>query len=252
MRHVFLFLLSSALAFPGIARDLRVAAAADLTYCISDINTAFKKANLGINLLVNTASSGNLAARIQNGEAFEVFLSADLVYPRKLAEAGLAERKSLFPYARGQLALWAIDPTLNVTKGLSLLTDPAIAKVSIANPAAAPYGRAARAALEKEAIWNAVRPKLVMRDDIFQAAQLVQAGSADAGIVALSLLKAPALKDVGKYWLIPPGNYPPLEQAAVLTSKGKDNPDAQRYVAFLQSPEAQGIFEKCGYLPPLK
>jgi molybdate transport system substrate-binding protein len=252
MRHALLFLLSSALALPGFAQDLRVAAAADLTYCIGNINTAFKKENPGINLLVTTGSSGSLAAQIQNGQPFEVFLSADLTYPRKLVEAGLADRKSLLPYARGQLALWTMDPTLNVAKGLSLLTDPAIAKVGIANPAAAPYGRAARAALEKEAVWNAVRPKLVMRDDTFQAAQLVQAGSADAGIVALSLLKSAPLKDVGKFWLIPPGNYPPLEQAAVLTSKGKDQPDAQRYMAFLQSAEAQGIFEKCGYLAPLK
>jgi molybdate transport system substrate-binding protein len=252
MRHVFLFLLSGTLALPGLARDLRVAAATDLTYCIKDLDAAFKTANPDIDVLVTTGASGKLAAQIQNGAPFEVFLSADLAYPRKLADAGLADRNSLFPYATGQIALWIIEPTLNVAKGLSLLTDPGIAKVGIANPAVAPYGRAARAALEKEAVWNAVRPKLVMSDDIYQTAQLVQAGSADAGIVALSLLKAPAMKDVGKYWLIPTGNYAPIEQAAVLTSKGKDNPDAQRYMAFLRSPEAQGIFEKCGYLPPLK
>lgn len=252
MRHVFLFLLSAGLAWPVFAREIHVAATDDLTYCINDLDAAFKTANPDINVAVTTGSSGKLVAQIQNSASFEVFLSADLAYPRKLADAGLAERKSLFLYATGQIALWIIDPTLNVAKGLALLTDPGIAKVAIANPAVAPYGRAARAALEKEAVWNAVRPKLVMNDDMSQTVQLMQAGSADAGIVALSLLKAPALKDVGKYWLIPSGNYPPIEQSVVLTSKGKDNPDAQRYMAFLRSPAAQAILGQCGFLPPLR
>jgi molybdate transport system substrate-binding protein len=249
MRHLFLFLLSSALALPVFARDLRVAAAADLTYCISDINAAFQKENPATKVVVTTGSSGKLFAQIQNGSLFEVFLSADLDYPRKLAVAGLADRNTLLRYASGRIALWITDPTFDVSKGLSLLTEPGITKVVIPNPILAPYGRAAKAAMEKNAVWGAVRPKLAMNDDVFQTAQLVQAGSADAGIVALSLLKAPALKDIGKYWLIPPDNYPPIEQGAVLTSKGKDNPDAQRYMAFLRSPEAQVIFDKYGYLP---
>lgn len=252
MKRSFCLLLASLLAISADARDVYVAAAADLTFCLKDINAAFQKANPDVKVVVATGSSGKFFSQIQHSAPFEVYMSADIEYPRKLAEAGFADKESLFQYAVGQIAVWTVDPKLDVSKGLTVLTDQRISKVAIANPSHAPYGRAAQAAMEKAKVWENVQPKLVMGENISQAAQFVQTGNAAAGIIALSLLKAPSMEGVGKYWLIPRDQYPAIEQGAILTNKGKDNGDAKKYMAFLKTPEARVIFDKYGFLLPAK
>ncbi|WP_136415930.1 molybdate ABC transporter substrate-binding protein [Herbaspirillum sp. ST 5-3] len=252
MKRVLVLLLASIAALSAHARDVYVAAAADLTFCLKDLNAAFQKANPDVKVIVATGSSGKFFSQIQNSAPFDVFMSADIDYPRKLADAGLAVRESLFQYAVGQIAVWVINPQFDVAKGLAVLSDPRISKIAIANPSHAPYGRAAQAAMEKAKVWESVRPKLVMGENISQAAQFVQTGNASAGIIALSILKAPSVEGIGRYWLIPRDQYPAIEQGAVLTIKGKDNADARNYMAFLKTPDARRIFDRYGFLLPSK
>jgi molybdate transport system substrate-binding protein len=238
------------LAQVATAKPLYIAAAADLTYCLTELNAAFKSTHPDVDFKVSMGSSGNFFAQITAGAPFEVFMSADLEYPRQLMEAGLADKTSLTPYAIGQIALWTLDSGLDISKGLGVLTSSAVQRIAIANPKHAPYGRAARAAMEHSAVWDAVRSKIVMGENIGQAAQFVQSGNAEVGIVALSLLKSPNLPNPGKYYLIPQNSFPRMNQAAVLTKKGESNPVAREYMQFLRSAEARAIFDKNGFLLP--
>lgn len=230
---------------------LSVAAAADLVFCLEKLNAEFTKTSPGVDLKVSSGSSGNFFAQIQNGAPFDVFLSADVDYPRQLIRAGLAEERSLTPYAVGRVVLWTIRPDkVNVDKGLEGLRDPAIGKIAIANPEHAPYGRAAKAALETAGVYGAVKDRLVLGENIAQAAQFVQSGNVDAGLVALSLVLVPKMAGVGRYQLIPETSHPPLEQALVITKRGAANPLAARYVEFLRSGEARAIFDAFGFRLP--
>lgn len=137
-----LLALLAALLFSVIAnaRDLTIAAAADLAYCLEDLNAAFKKAHSDVNIRVSTGSSGNFFAQIQNGAPFDVYLSADVMYPQKLADSGYADASTLVKYAVGRIAVWTTNPKVDISTGLQSLMQPSILKVAIADPAHAPYG----------------------------------------------------------------------------------------------------------------
>ncbi|PZR77324.1 MAG: molybdate ABC transporter substrate-binding protein [Chthoniobacterales bacterium] len=230
------------------AEELSIAAAADLTYCLQDLNAAFQKSYPAAELKVSTGSSGNFFAQIKNGAPFDVFLSADLSYPRELIKAGLADEATLMQYAAGRIVLWTTNEKVDVTHGLMVLRDAEVVKkIAIANPEHAPYGRAARAALEHENLWKEVESRVVYGENIAQTAQFVETGNADAGIVALSLVLSPKLKKVGHYFEIPTATYPPLEQAAVITKTGAAKPLARTYLDFLRSPDARKIFDRYGF-----
>ncbi len=229
---------------------LSIAAAADLVFCLDALDAEFKKTHPDADLKVASGSSGNFFAQIQNGAPFDVFLSADLKYPRNLVAANLADGTTLTPYALGRIVLWTTQPDVDVSGGLSSLTNARIKKVAIANPEHAPYGLAAKAALEHEKLWEALQGKLVMGENIAQTAQFVQSGNADAGIVALSLVLAPATKGMGKYVEIPDSFHPPLEQGLVVTRHGMGNPLAAQYVEFLRSKAARTIFDAYGFRLP--
>ncbi len=235
---------------PVFATDLYIAAAADLMYCLDDLNAAFKRLNPDASLHMSTGSSGVFFAQIQNGAPFDIYLSADVAYPRKLVEAGHADGKTLLRYAVGRIALWTTDPRVDVSAGLQGLSTSRPRHFAIANPAHAPYGQAARAALQRAGVWEQVQPTLVMGENISQTAQFIQSGNSQAGIVAFSLLKAPKLAGVGRYTLIPLADYPTMEQAAVVTAKGAGNPLAKKYIAFLASDQARAIFDRYGFLLP--
>lgn len=229
---------------------ITVAAAADLQYVLPELNRAFTSEHPGVNIKVSTGSSGNFFAQIGQGAPFDVFLSADVKYPKTLGDKGQALSESLMPYAIGQLALWTMNPRLDPAQGLAMLRNPAVKRIAIANPAHAPYGRAAHEALTKAGLLPAIQSKLVMGESISQTAQYVQSGNADAGIVALSLLRSPKLQGQGRYWVIPAGSYTPLEQAAIITRYGAKNPVAHDYIAFLKSPAARRIFIRNGFSLP--
>jgi molybdate transport system substrate-binding protein len=197
-------------------------------------------------------SSGNFFAQIQNGATFDVFFSADVDYPRKLAANGLAVASTLWVYGTGRIVLWVPSGSpLNLGRmGMKALLDPSVQKIAIANPAHAPYGRAAESALENFKLYDRVRDKLVLGENISQTAQFVESGNAQVGILALSLALAPTLKDKGTYWEIPTDSYPPIEQAAIIPTAGTDKTLARAFLDYVRTPEAQAILHEYGFQPP--
>jgi molybdate transport system substrate-binding protein len=232
------------------AETVQIAAASDLVYCLDALNAEFRKGEPAVALTISTGSSGNFFAQIQHGAPYDVFLSADLRYPRELAAAGLADGTTLTSYAIGRIVLWTTRDDLDLSAGLGILRAGAVKRFAIANPDHAPYGRAARQALERAGLWEVVAARLVLGENISQTAQFVETGNADAGVVALSLVLSPRLSGVGRYVEIPAADHDPLEQGAVLTRRGADNAAARRYLAFLKSSEARAIFDRYGFRLP--
>ena len=235
-------------AMTSRAEELSIAAASDLTYCLQELEVVFQKSHPDAVLKVSNGSSGNFFAQIKNGAPFDVFLSADMSYPQELIKAGVAEESSLMQYAVGRIVLWTTNEKVDVSRGLAVLHDPQLVKkLAIANPDHAPYGRAAKAALEQEQLWKEVQGRLVLGENISQTAQFVETGNADAGIVALSIVVSPKLAKAGHYFEIPSADYPPLLQGAVLTKSGAAKPLAKAYLDFLRSPDARKIFDRYGF-----
>jgi molybdate transport system substrate-binding protein len=247
----FLVLFSALLAFRvAEAQEIRVAAAADLHFALDELAAQYEK-QTGAKIDVSYGSSGNFFAQIQNGAPFDVFLSADIEYPRKLEATGLAEPGTLYEYAVGRIAIWMpTDAHADLAKlRWKALLDPKVEKIAIANPEHAPYGRAAVAALRKQGIYEQVRAKLVYGENIAQAAQFVASGNAQAGILALSLAISPAMKD-GKRWEIPADMYSPIEQAAVILNSAKNKNDARAFLSYLRSATGRKILESYGFSLP--
>lgn len=243
---LFSFFLSSAVG----AQTLRIAAASDLEFVLPDLTAQYEKQS-GVKLAITYGSSGNFFAQIQNGAPFDLFLSADNTYPRKLAEAGYGDANSVAIYARGLLAIWlSPDSPLDLTAdGFRTLLDPRIQKIAIANPSHAPYGRAAIAALRNVGLYDQLKSKLVLGENVSQAAQFVQSGSAQAGLIALSLALSPAMMS-GKRYELYGWRYPTIEQSAVVLKSSTNKQVAGAFLEFLKSPEARGIFKRYGYMAP--
>ena len=231
---------------------ITVAAASDLTDAMNEIAADFEKAT-GCAVRVSFGSSGNFLSQIENGAPFDVFFSADAAYPRKLESEGLAAPGSTYLYAVGKIVLWVrSDSGLNVGKGLAVLGDPGVKKISIANPQHAPYGRAAEEALRKAGVYDAIKGRLVLGENISQAAQFVESGNAQAGIVALSLALSPEMKDKGRYFLIPANLYAPIEQGVIVLRASKNPQGAQAFLDFIQSPATSALLERYGFVLPSK
>jgi len=233
-------------------REISVAAAADLKFAFDEVVSAYQKENPGIQVSVTYGSSGNFYAQLSNQAPFDLFLSADIAYPRRLIENGLALKESEFLYAVGHLVVWVPNgSSLDLNKlGMKAVADPSVKKIAIANPKHAPYGRAAEAALKKFGVYDEVKDRLVLGENIAQAAQFVESGSADVGIIALSLALAPAMKDRGRYWLVPLDAYPRLEQGGVILAWAKDKEATQALQAFMTSTAGRAILKQYGFMLP--
>ena len=245
-----LLLLAGAFA---TAQEIVVAAAADMNAALPQIVEAYTK-ETGQTVKFSFGSSGNLANQIRNGAPFDVFFSADEDYPRQLIAEELAAKDTLYRYAVGRLVLWIpADSPLNVSKlGILALLDPSVRKIAIANPAHAPYGRAGEAALRHFGIYDQVSSRLVLGENVSQAAQFVESGNAQAGLIALSHALAPALKGKGRYWTVPLDAYPTLNQAAVVLSRSKQQDAARRFLEFLRTPEATSLLGSYGFSVPVE
>jgi molybdate transport system substrate-binding protein len=252
MRFLIFVLAATALLQPSRAADaVSIAGAANLVYALDALNAEFRKSSPATAVTVTTGASGNLVAQIKNGAPFDVFLSADLDYPRALAASGHAQAKSLVTFAVGRLVLWTMKADLEVDDVATTVRSPSVRKLAIANADSAPYGRAAKQAMEQLGAWTEAQPKLVIGENISQTTQFVSTGNADAGFVALSVVLSPALKNMGRWSEVPSTLYTPLEQGAVLTTRGATNPAAQRYLEFLRSEAAKKILHDYGYgIPP--
>ena len=180
------------------AQEITVAAAADLQFAMEDVAARFQK-ETGKTVKLIYGSSGNFFEQIQNGAPFDMFFSANLDYPKKLEAAGLTEPGSYYQYAKGKIVIWVRNESkLDLSSGMKVLLDPSVKKIAVANPQHAPYGQAAVAAMQNEKIYEQVKDKFVLGENISQTASFVVSGSADAGIVALSLALSPNMKDKGR------------------------------------------------------
>lgn len=242
----------SATASRSPAPPLRIAAAADLRFALDELVVAWMAAHPEARVEPTYGSSGSFFAQIEQGAPFDLFFSADIDYPRRLVEAGLADEQTLRPYAVGRIVVWVpADSPLDVeTAGVGVLAEPSVRRVAIANPEHAPYGRAAMAALESLGLADVVRPKLVLGENVAQAAQFVDSGNADAGIIALSLAKAPTLAGRGRYALVPVDAYPRLEQGAVVLAGSDRAAAARAFLDFVLGSEGRAILDRYGFVAP--
>jgi molybdate transport system substrate-binding protein len=226
-----------------------VAAAADLKFALDDLVQEFQRAHPDTQVKVTYGSSGNFFAQLSNHAPFDLFFSADMDYPRQLADQGLADKDSMFTYAVGHLVVWVRhESPLDVEKlGIQALLDPSVKKVAIANPKHAPYGRAAEAALKKLGVYDKVEGRLVYGENVAQAAEFIDTGAADVGLIALSLVLAPAPRDRGRYWEVPLDAYPRLEQGGVILSWAQDREAALALRAFVLSPEGKAVLRRYGF-----
>jgi len=234
-------------------RTLTVAAAADLKFALDELVAAHRARAPAVEVRVTYGSSGSFYAQLSNGAPFDLFLSADVGYPRRLVEAGLAAPGSLFRYATGRLVVWVPGRSrLDLERlGMRSLLDPSVRRIAIANPAHAPYGRAAEAAMRSLGVLDGVRGRLVLGESVSQAAQFVQSGNADAGLLALSLALAPELRREGRFWEVPESAYPRLDQGGVVLASSRDPAAARAFVAHLTSPEGRAVLARFGFrLPP--
>ncbi|HEY1909980.1 MAG TPA: molybdate ABC transporter substrate-binding protein [Vicinamibacterales bacterium] len=236
-----------ALSGLALAQDLTVAAASDLQSALPAVTAQFEK-DTGHHVSLTFGSSGNFFTQIENGAPFDVFLSADIDYPRQLERSGKGERGTLYAYATGRLVLWTRnDSGIDLHRGLVVLTEGRVKRVAIANPEHAPYGRAAMAALHHEEVYNRVIEKLVIGENIAQTAQFVQFGSADVAIIALSLALSPALQKDGTYVEIPESAHPPIEQAAIAIAASRQLALARQFIDYLKRPETARLLQSLGF-----
>jgi molybdate transport system substrate-binding protein len=229
---------------------ITVAAASDLTYAMNEIAANFEKAT-GCVLRLSMGSSGNFLTQIENGAPFDVFFSADIAYPKKLEAEGLATPGSTYLYAVGKIALWVRnDSAVEVGKGFAALRDAGVKKIAIANPLHAPYGRAAEEALRRAGMYDAVKDRLVLGENISQAAEFVESGNADAGIIALSLALSPAMKDKGRAWIVPENLYAPIQQGAVIVRAAGNPEGAREFLNYIKTPAVAALLERYGFALP--
>lgn len=246
--HTLLLAVSLLFAASAHAEKVTVAAAADLKFAMDEIVAAFKKASPADEVDVIYGSSGKFHTQIQQGAPYDLFFSADIGFPRELAKAGFAASE-VKPYALGRIVLWSAS--LDARKmAMESLADPKIARIAIANPKHAPYGKRAEEALRTAGLWEKVEPKLVYGENIAQASQYVQTGNAQVGIVALSLAINPELAKRGGYWLIPDKLHEPLEQGFIITKRANSNALAKRFADYMGSQSARAVMTKYGFALP--
>jgi molybdate transport system substrate-binding protein len=227
---------------------VRVAAAADLEPVLPPIFAQFQR-QTGIRAVATYKASAMLTTQILNGAPFDLFLSADIGYPQRLIVAGTADSAEPIVYAKGTLVLWARKDSHLPPPSIALLRSPALTTLAIASPRQAPYGRAAIATLKSLHLYSALEPRIVLAENIGQAAQFVQSGNAQAGLLSLTAALTPTLSSIGSYFVIPRNLYPPIEQGAVVVKNSPQRVAAHRLLDFLLSPPVQAEMAKHGLMP---
>lgn len=236
----------------GGAAQVRIAAASDLRFALDELVAGFRAEHAGLDVSVSYGSSGAFFSQLVNEAPFDLFLSADVEYPRELARRGLTRPGSEFAYAVGRLALWVPSASSIDVGGLGMraLDAPGVSRIAIANPEHAPYGRAAVSAMRAAGVHERVESALVYGENVSQALQFVQSGSAQIGIIALSLAVSPTVAQDGRFWEVPPELYPRIEQGGAILRWAAD-PDAARLLQqFLLGETGRAALERYGFLPP--
>jgi len=237
-------------AVPSLAQEITVAAAADLHSALDEISAQFK-AETSKAVKVVYGSSGNLFQQIQNGAPFDLFFSANSDYPKKLEAAGLSAAGTYYEYARGHIVLFVSSTSsLNIQQGLQVLLDPSVKRIAIADPSHAPYGQAAVAALKSQNLYDKVSRRIVVGENISQAASFVTSGAADVGIVAKSLALMPSARSQTRFAEISSHEYPPILQTCIVLKSSKQQALARRFLAYVRGPEASKVLQQYGFEVP--
>ena len=234
--------------------QVAIAAAGDLRGVLEELKAGFEAGHPDAQLQLSFGSSGSLTAQILQGAPFDLFLSADEGFPGQLQKAGLVSAQGPFVYATGCLTLWVrkdLGLDLDLARdGWKVLASPKIQKISTANPQVAPYGRSAEAALRQVKIYDQVKPRLVFADNIAQAAQFLQVGAAEAGLISAAQAENPRLSETGQTWKVPADAYPVLRQAGVILQRSQCQDLARSFQAYLTGKAGQDLLARHGYGKP--
>ncbi|MBN1927764.1 MAG: molybdate ABC transporter substrate-binding protein [Prolixibacteraceae bacterium] len=241
-----LFLCACLISVFTKGQTVKIAAAADLRYAMDEIVNVYHEDNPHANIEVIYGSSGNAFTQILNGAPYDVYFSADKMYPEKLKDAGLTLTEPKL-YAIGRIVIWSSQ--LDVSNGLNVLKEPKI-RIATANPDHAPYGQRSVEYLKYAGVYGQVEKQIIYGENISQAAQFCLTGNADVGLLALSIVLSPNMQSQGKYFLIPANAHKPLEQAYVVLKHAAGNNQAFAFVEYVAGTEARAIFEKYGFTLP--
>jgi molybdate transport system substrate-binding protein len=245
-------LLGSGQARPAPAPPpvVRIAAAADLKFALDDIAERLARREPAIRVQPSYGSSASLHAQLRQRAPYDVFLAADVEYPRDLVSRGVGSGADLFTYAIGHLVVWVpASSTLPVERdGLRALA--AASRVAIANPRFAPFGRAAEAALRSAGVWTRLDGKIVLGENVAQAAQFAQSGAADAAIIGKALAVAPPMRSAGRSWDVPGAAHPPLTQGGLIMPWAVSRGAAVQFRDYLLGAEGRQVLASYGFDPP--
>ena len=239
-------------AAPGAAASVRVAAAADLKFALDDVAARLASRRPAIRVEAIYGSSGSMHAQLRQRAPYDVYLSADVAYPRDLVSRGIGDERDLFTYAVGRLVVWVPTRSVLPVERDGLVALRGARRIAIANPRHAPYGQAADAALRGAALRDSLGPKLVLGENVAQAAQFVQSGAADAGIIARSLALAPAMRATGRFWDVPEDLYPPLTQGGLILPWARSRAGAETLRDHLLSDEGRQLLASYGFGLPVR
>jgi len=236
----------------GPARTVSIAAAANVAIGLDVVLHQFRALHPDIRVQVAYGSSGLFFQQLRDRAPYDMYMSSDYDFPRRLVEEGLALEGTEFHYARGTIALFSPDPSpVDVEKlGIRAILDRAIRVVAISDPAHTPYGRASEAALKSLGVYEQARAKLLPCQDTAQAARLVSVGTADLALVGTPLASSLAAQKLGRYWELPIDAYPPILEAGVILAWVHDRQAAMLLREFISSPESRATFQREGYILP--
>ncbi|MHB9149824.1 MAG: molybdate ABC transporter substrate-binding protein [Thermoleophilia bacterium] len=229
----------------GSGVTLTVSAASDLAVALDELGRLFTE-QTGVAVVVNLGSSGQLAQQIERGAPVDVFFSADRQYVDELVEKGIVDLEDTALYGVGRVTLWTGAVSALRVETLSDLTDPAVKRIAIANPDHAPYGRAAREALQSAGLWEDLQPKIVMAENVLQALQFADSGNADVALIARSL----SVQGDGRWTLVPAELHQPIEQTLAVISQSPNVEWGRRFAEFVTGPSGRPILDSCGFVLP--
>jgi molybdate transport system substrate-binding protein len=231
---------------PPTAESLKVAAAADLSFAFKDLGEAYEK-KTGQKVVFSFGATGLLEKQIAEGAPFDVFAAANVSFADDAVKVGACLGDSKATYATGHLVLYSTKDAAFHPQTVADLADARVVKIAIANPDHAPYGKAAKQAMQHAGVWDKVQPKVVYGENVQQTLQFAQSGNADVALVALSL----ATVTPGVSVNVPTELHDPIDQAMVVCKNGKAGTDAGRkFVAFVQSAEGHALMKRFGFLLP--
>jgi molybdate transport system substrate-binding protein len=237
-------------AAPRQAQVVRVAAAADLKFALDSLIARFAKEHPTIAVQVTYGSSGSMHAQLRQRAPYDIYLSADIAYPRDLVSRGVGSRRDMFAYATGRLVVWVPNTSTLDVERLGLRALEGARRIAIANPRHAPYGRAAEAAIRSAGIWDRVGRRLVLGENVAQAAQFVQSGAADAGVIAKSVAVSPEMRRAGRSWDVPESLHPPIEQGGLILPWAVARDAAVLFQQYLVGRPGRELLSSYGFGPP--